>query len=222
MIPAEFRESGIKDYGPPHSHVDGADRGLGRRRVRARPDAADADLRRGRLRRHAVQGPAGRALRHPDQQDLAQQRPGADQHQQHAQRRGAADQGAGRPGARDRSAARARRRGGARRVRRAREVADDGRAGPAELQPLPRRVPRRTRRREQRRPHARRRSSWPTTTSNCEYVKLDQHGDRRAAQERAGDGLGQLRHPVSAGLPDHGARARSSPRTPSPSCASST
>jgi hypothetical protein len=52
----------------------------------------------------AVQGAARRALRHPDQQDLAQQRPGPDQHQQHPQRRGAPRQGAGRHRARDRQA----------------------------------------------------------------------------------------------------------------------
>ena len=79
-------------------------RRVGRRRVRARPDAADARLRVGRLRRHAVQDAAGGPVRHPGEQDVAQQRAAADQHQQHAQRRRAAAQGAGRPLARDRAA----------------------------------------------------------------------------------------------------------------------
>ena len=51
-----------------------------------------------------------------------------------------------------------------------------------------------------------RRSTWPTTPANCEYVKLNRQADRRAPEERPRDGLGQLRDPVSAGLPDPGPR----------------
>ena len=187
MIPAEFRESGIKDYGTPACDAGPTcSSALGRRRVRARSDAHDAGLRRRRLRRHAVQGPAGRAVRHPDQQDLAQQRAGPDQHQQHAQRRRAADQGAGRHVARDRRAPAPRAATAAQAAfDGAREVADDGRAGPAELQPLPRRVPRQPE--EQ---HATKATCAPAffmayDEANCEYVKLAQPGDRRAAEERA-------------------------------------
>ena len=61
MIPAELRKTGLADYGPPHSTWKEVRRRVGQRRVRARPDAADADVRHGRLRRHRVQGPAGRA-----------------------------------------------------------------------------------------------------------------------------------------------------------------
>ena len=50
----------------------------------------------------------------------------------------------------------------------------------------------------------------------------DEPEDRRAAEERARDGLGQLRDPVSARLPDHGAGAGDRRPTRSGSCASST
>ena len=88
---------------------------------------------------------------------------------------------------------------------RAGEVADDGRARSAEFQPLPRRVP------QGRRPERRRkaicapRSSARTTLRCCEYVPLLGAEMRQAAEGRARDGLRQLRHPLSAGLPDHGA-----------------
>ncbi len=104
MMPAEFRASGLTDYGPPASSWKDVIEAWDERRVRPRPHAADRDLRRGRLRRHPVQGAAGRALRHPDQQDLAQQHPRADQHQQHAERRRAPHQGAGPAVAGDRGA----------------------------------------------------------------------------------------------------------------------
>ena len=64
------------------------------------------------------------------------------------------DQGAGRHGARHRPAPRRGRRRARSRVRGARQVPDEGRARPAELQPLPRRVPRQ-RRSGTRRAHAR-------------------------------------------------------------------
>ena len=41
--------------------------------------------------------------------------------------------------------------------------------------------------------------------SVCEYVPLTRSRMRPAAARRAGDGLGELRHPLSARLPDHGA-----------------
>ena len=44
----------------------------------------------------------------------------------------------------------------------------------------------------------------------CEYVPLAEPGDRQAAEERPGAGLGQLRDPLPARLPDHGARAGAS------------
>ena len=55
----------------------------------------------------------------------------------------------------DRQAPRRRRRAGAGRVQGARQVAGRGRARPAELQPLPRRVPRQPEEQDRRRPHAR-------------------------------------------------------------------
>ena len=64
-------------------------------RVRPGPHPHHPGVRHGRLRRHGVQGPAGRSLRHPDQQDFPQQHPSADEHQQHPQRRGPHRQGTG-------------------------------------------------------------------------------------------------------------------------------
>ena len=53
-------------------------------------------------------------------------------------------------------------------------------------------------------------------------VRADQRRRmRQAAEGGAGDDLRQLRHPLSAGLPDHGARPGRSPRRRSTSCASS-
>ena len=49
-------------------------------------------------------------------------------------------------------------------------------------------------------------TTWPTTPPR-EHVKLQQQGDRRAAGEGPRAGLGQVRDPLSARLPDHGARA---------------
>ena len=64
-------------------------------RVLPRSHAHDAGLRHRGLRRHAIQGTAGEPLQHPAQQDLAQLRPAAIQHQQYAQRRRASDPRAG-------------------------------------------------------------------------------------------------------------------------------
>ena len=96
----------------------------------------------------------------------------------------------------------------ARPVRCARQVADGRRARPAELQPLPRCVPRQPEERAATRATCARRSSRAYDEADCEHIKLASKDDRRAPEERAADGLGELRDPVSAGLPDHGARAR--------------
>ena len=56
---------------------------------------------------------------------------------------------------------------------------------------------------------------------DCEYMPLIEPEDRRAAEERPGDGVGQLRHPLSARLPDHGAGPGDRRRRRSASCASS-
>ncbi len=111
-------------------------------RVLPRPDTHDAGLRVRRLRRHVVQEPAGLEVQHPAQQDFAQQRAVPEQHQQHAQRRRAPDQGLARDLAEDRGRTRGGRRARARRVRGAGEKPDGGCSRPAELQPLPRRLSR--------------------------------------------------------------------------------
>jgi arginine decarboxylase len=109
---------------------------------------------------------------HPAQQDLAQQRAAAVQHQQHAQRRRASHPRAGRDLPRHREAPGRRRRGRACGLRSAREVADDRRARSSQFQPFPRGLPRRCRA-----------STTPKATcahaffnaydaSDCEYVPL--------------------------------------------------
>ena len=106
--------------------------------------------------------------------------------------------------ARHREPARIRRRGRTRRLRGPRQVAHDRRAGPAELQPLPRRLPRRCRQEHARGRHALGllRRLRPVAVR----VRAAVRGRvRPAPQGRAGDGLGQFRHPLSARLPDHGA-----------------
>ncbi len=73
MIPEIYRASGFADFVRP-----GRQRGRRRcrqpapRRVLPRPHPHHAAVRQRRLRRHALQGPAGGRLRHPAQQDLAQ------------------------------------------------------------------------------------------------------------------------------------------------------
>ena len=156
MIPAEYRKSGFADYRPAGLEPGQDGRGARLGRVLPRSHAHHGAVRQRRLRRHAVQGAARERVRHPDQQDLAQQRAGADQHQQHAQRPRAPDQGARRHVARDRQAPRRGRRRGAGGVQGARQVAGRGRARPAQLQPLPRRVPREPEEQDQRGRHARR------------------------------------------------------------------
>ena len=153
--PGGVPESGFDDYGPP----DGTWRHDARRWTRTSSASTPPGIT-------LLCGTAGydgtqfKALlaeraRHPDQQDLPQQRAGADQHQQHPQRPGAHHQGAGRHGPGDRQAARRGRRGRAGGLRGARQVADGGCAGPAELQPVPRRLPRQPEERHAGRPHAR-------------------------------------------------------------------
>ncbi len=124
-------------------HLGGGRTRLPRGRVHPGSDPAHAGVRDRGLRRHAVQEPARRRVRDPAEQDLAQLDPAADQHQQHAERRGEPAQGPGRDLQGDRGAAHERRRGGAEGVRGAGEVADGGRPRPAELQLFPRPVPRR-------------------------------------------------------------------------------
>ena len=126
------------------------------------------------------------------------------EHQQHPQRRRPPHPRAGRDLRADREAGSRWRRGGTRRLRGPREVADDRRARPAELQPLPRRLPRRRRQEHARRRHA----HGLLRRLRRGAVRVRAAGRRRvrpAAEGRAGDGLGQLRHPLPAGLPDHGA-----------------
>ncbi len=132
MIPAEYRQSGFTDYGAPGVEP-GEDDGRARRRTSSSSIPTRITLLCGNAGYDgsAVQGAARERVRHPDQQDLAQQRARADQHQQHAQRRRAPHQGAGRHGARDREAPGRRRRGREGDLRRAREVARLGRARPA-------------------------------------------------------------------------------------------
>ncbi len=73
LIPADLHKTGTSaDYGPAEFDLEGSAGRMGQRRICARPDAIDPDVRHRRLRRHAVQGPAGRAVRHPAQQNVAQ------------------------------------------------------------------------------------------------------------------------------------------------------
>ena len=102
MVPAEFRASGFSDFLTPGTNWVTALKAVQRGRVLPRPHAHDAGVRHRRLRRHLVQEPAGLEVQRPAQQDVAQQRAAPEQHQQHAQRRRAADQGAARDLAGDR------------------------------------------------------------------------------------------------------------------------
>ncbi len=206
MVPAEYRASGFQDFLTPGTTWATALKSVQDGRVLPRPDAHDAGVRHGGLRRHLVQGPAGGQVQHPDEQDLAQQRALAEQHQQHAQRRRAADQGAARDLAGDRGAPRRGRRGRARGVRGTGEEPDGGRARPAELQPLPRRLPRGPGEHHARGRHARR-LLCRLRRGRLRVPAADEPEDRRAAEERPGTGVGQLRDPVPAGLSDHGAGA---------------
>ena len=90
-------------------HLGGCGSRLPRGRVHPRPDPALAAVRDRGLRRHAVQEPARLRVRDSAEQDLAQLDPAADQHQQHAQRRGQPAQGARRDLQGDRGASQERR-----------------------------------------------------------------------------------------------------------------
>ena len=57
--------------------------------------------------------------------------------------------------------------------------------------------------------------------ADCEYVPLNGPEIDKRLQERAGARLGQLRHSLSAGLPDHGAGPGADAGDRSTSCASS-
>ena len=76
-------------------------------------------------------------------------------------------------------------------------------------------LPRRPEGTTHRRRHARRRSSWPTTKTSCEHLKLTSPEIDERLEERPGAGLGELRDPLPAGLPDHGAGPGDRRRTPS-------
>ena len=203
-------------------HLRGPGPQHARGRVLPRPDAHDAGLRHRRLRRHPVQEADGRRLRHPVQQDLAQLGAAAVQHQQHPQRRGAADPRAAADQRRDRGPARpaSGENGRAAFAARVKSLMTDvpdlpnfshfheafrGDAG--ELTARGRHAPRLLRR----------------LLPRGLRVRADQRRRmRQAAEGGAGDDLGQLRHPLSARLPDHGPRPGRSPRRRSTSCASST
>ena len=84
------------------------------------------------------------------------------------------------------------------------EVADDRRARPAQFQPLPRGVSRRRGTDDAGGRHAHRLFQG----LRCFGLRIRSASRRRVrppAARRAGDGLGQLRHSVSARIPDHGA-----------------
>ena len=220
MVPEEYRDERLHRLPDARPDLRGPGPQHARGRVLPRPDPHDAGLRHRRLRRHPVQEADGRRVRHPVQQDLAQLGAAAVQHQQHPQRRGAADPRAPADQRRDRGPARPRGRERPRGLRGAGEVADDRRAGPAELQPLPRGLPRRRGQAHPRGRHAPRllRRLLPRGLR----VRADQRRRvRPAAEGGAGDDLRQLRDPLSAGLPDHGAGTGRSPRRRSTSCASS-
>ena len=105
MIPAEYRKSGFTDWGAPGwtmadtmGALDNDEFYLDPTRITLLCGAAGYDGTQ-------FKGDPGQRARHPDQQDLAQQRARPDQHQQHAERPRAPDQGPGRHGARDRASA---------------------------------------------------------------------------------------------------------------------
>ena len=223
MIPAEYRKSGFTDYGAPGWTMADTIEALRRRRVLPRPDAHHAALRHRRLRRHAVQGAArqrattSRSTRPRATACCVQTNINNTRSDVAHLIKVLADMARG-----DREAPGRGRRGGAGGLRGAGEVAGGGRAGPAELQPLPRRLPRRPEERDAAKATCARPTTWPTTPANCEYVKLDEQGDRRAAEEGPGAGLGEVRDPVPAGLPDHGAGPGHHAGDHRRSCASST
>ena len=204
MIPAEYRKSGFADWGAPGwtmsdtiGALDHDEFYLDPTRITLLCGAAGYDGT-------PVQGDPRQRARHPDQQDVAQQRARPDQHQQHAERPRAPDEGAGRHGAGDREAARRGRRGGSGGLQGAGEVAGRGRAGPAGLPALPRRLPRQPEERHPGRAHARGLLHGLRRRQH-RARQAPQQGDRRAARQGPGARLGEVRDPVPARLPDHGA-----------------
>ena len=75
MIPAEFRESGLKDYGPPHSTWRDVVSAWDEDEFALDPTRLTLLCGEAGFDGTPVQGPPRRALRHSDQQDVAQQRP---------------------------------------------------------------------------------------------------------------------------------------------------
>ena len=205
MVPAEFRDSGFKDFLAAGSNWLTALKAVKEDEFFLDPTRMTLVCGTAGFDGTSLQEPAGVEVQHPAQQDLAQQRAAAEQHQQHAQRRRAADQGPARDLAGDRGAPRRGRRGRARRVRGAGEEPDDGRARPAELQPLPRRLPRKPEQHHARRRHAQR-VLRRLRRRRLRIHAADEPEDRRTTGQGSRDGVGQLRDPVSARLPDHGAR----------------
>ena len=86
-----------------------------------------------------------------------------------------------------------------------RQIPDDRRPGPAELQPLPRRLPGQPPERHAGRPHAGGLLSG-LPGRELRACQAPQSGNRGAAGERAGAGVGQPGDPLSAGFPHHGPR----------------
>ena len=105
LIPDAYRQSGFVDYLTPGHQLGRCREVDARGRVLSRSDPHDPGVRHRRLRRHAIQGPAGQPLQHPGQQDLAQFGAAAVEHQQHAKRRGPSGPRPGRDLRRDRGTA---------------------------------------------------------------------------------------------------------------------
>ena len=145
MVPGRYRQSGFVDYLAPGMNWAAAFKLSAGGRILPRPHAPDARVRHGGIRRHPAQGHPRQPVQHPAQQDVAQFRAVAIQHQQHAQRRRTSDPRAGGDQQRGRPAPRARRTEREESVRRPGQEPDDRRPRPAELLTLPRRLPRRRR-----------------------------------------------------------------------------
>ena len=173
MIPAEYRADRLHRLPDAGNGLGGPGPLDARGRVLPRPDADDAGLRHRGLRRHPVQEADGRRVRHPVQQDLAQLGPAAVEHQQHPQRRGEPDPGAPGDLQQDRGRPRSDRRERPRGLRRAGQVADGGRARPAELQPLQRGLSAGTPARRRPRATCARPSTAAYYADGCEYLPLD-------------------------------------------------
>ena len=184
MIPAEYRKSGFADWGTPGwtmtdtmGALDNDEFYLDPTRITLLCGAAGYD---------GSQFKALLASEHDIQINKTSRNSvlGPDQHQQHAERPRAPDQGAGGHGADDREAARRGRRRGSRRLQGAGEVPGRGRAGPARLPALPRRLPRRSEERHPGRAHARGLLHGLRRRQH-RARQAQQQGDRRPARARA-------------------------------------